>query len=144
MARTPFQAILVLFLFVLLTPPTGARGEEPIDWDSHAEEQTVTVVTADEDGSARETTVWLAVLDGQGYIRTGGTGWGGDIERNQDVALRIGETELLLRVEYVTDEAQRDAVKAVFREKYGFSDWLMSPLRGSNPKIMRLNPRVEE
>ena len=144
MARTPIHAILALFLFALLTPLSGARGEEAIDWDSHAEEQNVTVVTADEDGSARETTIWLAVLDGQGYIRTGGTRWGGNIERNQDIALRIGETELLLWVEFVTDEAQRDAVKAVFREKYGFSDWLISPMRGSNPKIMRLLPRVEE
>jgi hypothetical protein len=144
MARAPIQAILVLFLLVLITPLSGAHGEEAIDWDSHAEEQTVTVVTADEGGSVRETTAWLAVLDGQGYIRTGGTRWGGNIERSQDIALRIGETELLLRVEFVTDEAQRDAVKAAFREKYGFSDWLLNPLRGSNPKIMRLNPRAEE
>ena len=142
MAGTPIQAILALLVF--LTPLSGALGEEAIDWDSHAEEETVTVVTANEDGSARETTIWLAVLDGQGYIRTGGTRWGGNVERNQDITLRIGETELLLRVEFVTDEAQRDAVKAVFREKYGFSDWLIGPMRGSNPKIMRLLPRVEE
>lgn len=140
--RIRVQAMLVLC--VLLMPLSGARGEDAIDWDAHAEEQTVTVVTADEDGSARETTAWLAVLDGQGYIRTGGTRWGGNIERNQDVAVRIGETELLLRVEFITDEAQRDAVKAAFREKYGFSDWLLDPVRGSNPKIMRLIPRVEE
>ncbi len=140
--RIRVQAMLVLC--VLLMPLSGARGEEAIDWDAHAEEQTVTVVTADEDGSARETTVWLAVVDAQGYIRTGGTRWGGNIERNPEIALRIGETELLLRVEFITDEAQRDAVKAAFREKYGFSDWILDPVRGSNPKIMRLTPRVEE
>jgi hypothetical protein len=141
MVRADFQATLVLAALILLATVPGARGEDAIQWDRYSEEQTVEVVTTNPDGSARETTAWLAVVGGQGYIRTGATRWGGNIERNPEIALRIGETELLLRVELVTDPAARDAVKAAYRAKYGFSDWILNPLRGSNPKIMRLLPR---
>ena len=142
--KTHFQAILVLTAFILIAPIAGAEGGDAVQWDRYSEEGTVEVITTNEDGSARETKVWLAVVEGQGYIRTGNTGWGGNVERNPDVTLRIGEIELPLRVEFVTDEAQREAVKAAFREKYGFSDRIMNPLRGKNPKIMRLLPRGRE
>jgi hypothetical protein len=36
---------------------------------------------------------------------------------------------------------QATLVLAAFREKYGFSDWILNPLRGRNPEIMRLMPR---
>jgi hypothetical protein len=139
--KTHFQGILVLSALILLTPVTRARGEEAIDWHRYSEEGTVEVITTDEDGSVRETKVWLAVVDGQGYIRTGKTRWGGNIERNPEVTLRIGETELPLRVEFVTDPTERDAVKAALRAQHGFSDWILNPIRGKNPKIMRLIPR---
>jgi hypothetical protein len=144
MVRNRFQAILVLAALILLTPVTGARGEEAIEWDRYSEEETVEVITTNEDGSARETKVWLAVVDGQGYIRTGKTRWGGNLERNPEIILRIGETELPLRVEFVTDQTERDAVKAALRAKHGFSDWILNPIRGKNPKIMRLVPREEK
>ena len=139
--RAPVQAIFPLALLVLLAAVSGASGEDAIEWDRYSEEGTVTVLTSDEDGSTRETKVWLAVFEGQGYIRTGKTRWGGNIERNPEIVLRIGETELPLRVEFVTDEAERDGVKAALRAKHGFSDWILSPVRGRNPKIMRLMPR---
>jgi hypothetical protein len=143
MVRTRFQAILVLAALILLTPLAGAHGEEAIDWDRYSEEGTVEVITTNEDGSTRETKVWLAVVDGQGYIRTGKTRWGGNVERNPEITLRIGETELPLRVEFVTDPTERDAVKAALRAKHGFWDWILNPIRGRNPKIMRLVPRQE-
>lgn len=139
--RAPVQAIFLLALLILLAPLAGARGEEAIEWDRYSDEGTVRVITTNEDGSARETKVWLAVVEGQGYIRTGKTRWGGNLERNPEIVLRIGETELPLRVEFVSDQTERDAVKAAFRAKHGFSDWILSPLRGRNPKIMRLVPR---
>jgi len=139
--RAPVQATFLLALLVLLAPVSGASGGDAIEWDRYSEEGTVTVLTTDEDGSTRETKVWLAVVDGQGYIRTGKTRWGGNLERNPELVLRIGETELPLRVEFVTDQSERDAVKAALRAKHGFSDWILSPVRGSHPKIMRLVPR---
>ena len=139
--RTGFPVILALTALVLLAPAADAEGGDAIQWDRYAEEGTVEVVTTNEDGSPRVTKVWLAVVDGQGYIRTGRTRWGGNVERNPEVALRIGETELPLRAEFVTDPAERDAVKAALRAKHGFSDWILNPIRGKNPKIMRLVPR---
>ena len=139
--RAPVQAILLLALLVLLAPASSASGEGAIEWDRYSEGGTVTVLTTNEDGSTRETKVWLIVVEGQGYIRTGKTGWGANVERNPEIALRIGETELLLRVEFVTDEAERETVKKALRARYGFWDWLLSPVRGRNPKIMRLVPR---
>ena len=139
--RTQLQAILLLIAFILIAPVTGAEGGDAVEWDRYAEEGTVEVITTDEDGSARVTKVWLAVVDGRGYIRTGKTRWGGNLERNPELRLRIGETELPLRVEFVTDPTERDAVKAALRAKHGFSDWVLNPIRGRNPKIMRLVPR---
>jgi hypothetical protein len=139
--RAPVQAIFLLALLALLAPASGASGEEAVEWDRYSEEGTVTVLTTNEDGSTRETKVWLAVVEGQGYIRTGKTRWGGNVERNPEITLRIGEAELPLRAEFVTDETERDAVKKALRTRHGFSDWILSPLRGRNPKIMRLVPR---
>jgi hypothetical protein len=139
--RAPVQAIFLLALFVLFVPVSAVSAEDAIEWDRYSEEGTVTVLTTNEDGSIRETKVWLVVVEGQGYIRTGNTRWGGNVERNPEIALRIGETEIPLRAEFVTGEDDREAVKAALRAKFGFSDWLMSPFRGKNPKIMRLMPR---
>jgi hypothetical protein len=139
--RSGFQAIPLMAALALLTPFTGARGEEAIQWDRYSGEGTVEVITSNEDGSDRVTKVWLAVVEGRGYIRTGGTRWGANVERNPKVTLRIGEKEFPLRVEFVTDQTERDAVKDALRAKHGFSDWILTPLRGKNPKIMRLLPR---
>ena len=63
-------------------------------------------MTSKEDGSERETKVWLVVVDGQGYIRTSqGTTWGGNVERNPDIALRIEGSEYPLRAVFVEDAA---------------------------------------
>ena len=66
------------------------------------------VLTTNEDGSQRDTKVWLVVADGQGYIRTGNTRWGGNVVRDPDVTLRIEGSDHALRVEFVEDEDQRD------------------------------------
>src|SRR5512134_2485053 len=55
------------------------------DWNAVAAVDTVEVVTTDEDGALRETTVWLAVVDGQGYVRTSDTSWGGNLVRNPEL-----------------------------------------------------------
>jgi hypothetical protein len=139
--RAPVRTTVALALLVLLAQVSGARGEDAIEWDRYSPERTVVVITTNEDGSTRETKVWLVVVDGRGYIRTGKTRWGGNVGRNPAVVLRIGETELPLRVEFVTDPGERAAVTAAFRAKYGFADRILSPLRGGSPRIMRLTPR---
>ena len=117
-----------------------ARAGAP-DWASIAEVETVQVFTTDEDGSPRDTTVWLAVVDGQGYIRTGSTTWGGNVVRDPELILRVDGSEYPLRAEFVEDDGERERIAAGFRAKYGFQDRMLSPIRGRRPKIMRLMSR---
>jgi hypothetical protein len=120
---------------------SGASASAP-DWEAVAGVREIEVLTRDEDGSARETTAWLAVVDGQGYLRTGaGTTWGDNVERSPDVALRIEGREYPLRAAFVSDAALRERVVAAFREKYGWIDGLLDVFRGGHPRIMRLEPR---
>lgn len=132
---------LALAVLLAAGPPSAARA---VDWSRHADVDTVTVITTTEEGDPRETTVWLVVVDGQGFLRTGSTRWGGDVERDPAVVLGIGEERLPLRVEFVEDEELREKVTAAFREKYGWSDAAIGIFRGSRPKIMKLQPRAAE
>ncbi len=111
------------------------------DWNAAAAVRTVEVVTTNPDGSPKETTVWLAVVDGQGYIRTSNTRWWKNIERDPNVVLRIEAREYPLRVELATDPAERARIEAAFREKYGFTDRLLDWFRSAEPHLMRLVPR---
>ncbi len=111
-----------------------------VNWNAHAAADTVVVVTADEDGAARETTIWLCVLDGQGYVRGGSGQWVANSLRNGDVKLRVDGTELSLRATKVTNAGEIERVTAAFREKYGFGDVMATWIRGE-PTIFRLTPR---
>jgi hypothetical protein len=120
----------------------GPASAEAPDWNAVAGVKRVKVLTTNEDGSARETTAWLVVLDGQGYIRTSrSTTWGGNIERQPDIALRIEGTEYPLRAVFVTDDALRERISAAFRTKYGWVDGALNIFRGSSPRIIGLDPR---
>lgn len=139
-ARPALWTGLVPGLLALLVAPALAVGEVP-DWASVADARTVQVVNQDEDGSERDTTVWLVVVDGQGYVRSGGGRWSRNLERDPRLVLRIGEASFPLRVEFVEDDALRGRVNDAYREKYGFSDAVISLFRGERPPIMRLLPR---
>ena len=60
--------------------------------------------------------------------------------RDPKLVLRANGAETPLAVEPVADTALREKIVAAFREKYGWSDALMSPLRGGSPLILRLVP----
>jgi len=124
-------------LALLLAGPARAFDAAP-----HADEKVIEVVTTNEDGSARTTKIWIVVVGDDAYIRTGNTGWGSNVERDPDVRILTATGAFDLRVELVTDEAARAPVVEAFRAKYGWSDRLISPLRGRNPKIMRLVERT--
>jgi hypothetical protein len=121
--------------------PSAASAQ---DWKAVADTDTIQVVTKDELGAPRETTIWLAVYEGHGYIRTGGTRWGDNVRRDPDVLVRIGGDEYSLRaVPVPPGDATYTAMTDVFRSKYGFSDAALSLVRGIGgaPTIMRLDPR---
>ena len=115
-----------------------ARTALPRDWNRFADTQTVEVVTTDEDGGSRLTTVWIVVLDNQAYIRTSGTIWGDNVEREGKLRLREGSAELTLRAEKLMSAAEIERVVAAFREKYGTSDLLMQVFRFGETRVFRL------
>jgi len=119
---------------------TSSAAATP-DWEALREVGTVKVVTADPDGESRETKVWLVVFDGAGIVRTGNTTWGDNVVRNRELVLRVGDASYPLRVEFVEDDAERKRIADAFREKYGFSDAMVSWMRGAHPKLMRLVPK---
>ena len=138
MARIPLAALALALV------AAGAAAAAVPDWGALRDVGTVVVATTDADGSARETTVWLAVVDGAGYVRTGSTRWGDNAVRSGELALVALGARYPLRVELVEDEAVRQRVSDAFRAKYGWTDAMLSWMRGSRPKIMRLVPKPGE
>ena len=132
----------LLFLAVAsLLPARAAENTAEPDWNRVAAVDTVEVITKNEDGTQKETTIWLAVVDGKGYIRTGATRWWSNIAREPDVVLRIEGKEYPLRAVPVEDAPLRQRVEGAFLAKYGFSDRVVSFFFRSVPHIMRLDPR---
>jgi len=120
---------------------TAADTDTDVDWAAVAGAETVRVLTADEDGDERVTTIWLLVQDGNGYIRTSRrSSWGDNVERNPAIGLRIDARDYELRAVFIEDEAVREKIVAGFEEKYG-SNPILNWIRGDDPRIMRLDPR---
>ena len=117
---------------------TAASAAEAPDWSSVAGLDTVSVATTNADGTLRYTTVWIVVVGGRGYIRTGDTTWGTNVRRNPNLKLVIDDKEYGLRADFVEAEDERALVMAAFNEKYGVSDTVLGWFRGEKPKIMRL------
>lgn len=136
----PALAAAVLLTGCSSTPPPP-DATAPIQWERVAAEEVPQVVTRDPDGDIRVTKLWLVVVDGSGFVRTKGTRWLANIERDPDVVLRIGGAAYPLRAERVTDAVLGERVHQAFLAKYGFSarfnDWLMR-----EPTMLRLVERT--
>ena len=141
MIRSLFRSFVLAGAVALHSPSATAT---PPDWSVAAPVNTVEVITKNPDGTLKETTVWLAVMDGQGYIRTGNTRWWSNIERDHDVVLRIEGKEYPLRAVLVEDPDLRQRVVDAFRAKYGWLDRAMDAFRSGVPHVMKLLPRTQE
>ena len=117
-------------LFVLcLFYSTPILGAEP-RWSEIDGEEEITITVNQEGGTTRELTIWFAVVDGQGYIRTRDTSWREEIEREPNVSLRIAGDDYPVRVSVVSKGGLYDRVNAAFTEKYGLmSDMLLATMR---------------
>lgn len=117
----------------------GAAAAVGPDWNKWADLETVEVISTDEGGGSRLTTIWIVVLDGQAYIRTAGTTWGDNVEREGTLKIRGAPGEYVVRAEKVTDPALQEEVVAAFREKYGNSDVVAGLFRFGDRRIFRLS-----
>jgi hypothetical protein len=136
----PLHCVWLIGVASLLLAPIPATAAD-LDWSAVADADTIHVLTNDEDGDARATKIWLLVLDGQGYIRTSRRStWGGNVERNPDIGLRIEDTDHLVRATFIVDAVERARIVAGFEVKYG-SNPILNFFRGDDPRIMRLEPR---
>jgi hypothetical protein len=113
----------------------------PSDWQPLAAVEEIQVLSENPDGAARETTVWLAVVDGQGFIRTGDTSWYPNLVRKPEIGVRVDGKEYAVRAELIEDKSLREKVIAEFRRKYGWSDVVVDWLFPGDGHIVRLAPR---
>jgi hypothetical protein len=123
---------------------TGARADAAApDWASLAEARTVRISTTDPNGKTRTRTVWLAVVDGQGYVRAGGTSrWDRWVDERPDVVLEAHDERFELLAVRVPKGATYDAVVHAMREKYGLLDGVIGVFRRiGGPRVLRLDPR---
>jgi len=119
-----------------------AAEPNPPSWSSVANESTLVVLSENPDGTPHETTVWLAVVDDQGFIRTGNTSWYPNLERKPEIAVRVAGKEYAVRAELVKDEALEAKVVAAFNAKYGWQDTFVGWVFRGKPHIVRLAPRA--
>jgi hypothetical protein len=129
---------MIALVFAALLALAGIAAAAPIDWTQYADTQTIEVVSTDEDGGSRLTTIWIVVVDRQAYIRTAGTTWGDNVEREGTLKLRTPNGDMPLRAEKVLSAAEVERVVATFREKYGSTDALMELFRFGERRVFRL------
>jgi len=134
MRKKPMIAAIFAAALVLV----GAAHGSPLDWTRFTDTQTIQIVSTDEDGGQRLTTIWIVVLDRQAYIRTAGTTWGDNVEREGALKLREIAGDRPLRAEKVLSAAEVERVVAAFREKYGTTDAVMELLRFGERRVFRL------
>ena len=120
----------------------ASGAAEAQDWGAIGATDVVVVVTRNQDGSDRDTKVWIVEVDDRAYIRTAATRWYGNVERDPDIVLRVGEDEFPLRAVLMTDAPLAEHVEAAFRKKYGFWDAFMEIFRFGEPHVMHLAQRT--
>jgi hypothetical protein len=138
-AVRPLRAALAAAVLVLALLAPGPAAA--LDWAELADVRVPRIFTFTPQGELRVTKVWLVVVDGQGFVRTGDTRWFRDVEGNPDVSIGAEGESHPLRAAPVTDAALRARVNAAFRAKYGWQDRVVHPFGADDARILRLDPR---
>jgi hypothetical protein len=134
---------LAALLGLALAGPARAASAPPV-WEDLADIDTIQIRTTDVEGDPVDRTIWLLVLDGQGYIRAGGSSrWDANIDAHPDVSAQIDGIWYDLRAKRIPEGPLYDQVMQGMRDKYGFPDMVLTPLRalGGAPRILRLDSR---
>lgn len=134
------SAAASIALVASLATVPGVAGAAS-DWSTFAEAEVVRIVTQDEDGDERDTSVWIVLVDGALYVRTNDSRWLANIRRGSPIALRLDETTRPVSAEEVSDPGVTARVEAAFKEKYGFVQRVMSLFRRREPTVLRLGEK---
>jgi hypothetical protein len=135
------SAAASIALVASLATVAGVAGAAA-DGSPFAEAEVVRIVTQDEDGGERDTSVWIVLVDGALYVRTNDSRWLANIRRGSTVALRLDETTRPVSAEEVSDPGLTARVEAAFQEKYGFVQRVMSLFRMREPTVLRLREKT--
>ena len=125
----------------LLLALAGAARAAALDWQHAQGQDVVEILTHDEDGELRETSVWIVAFDGHGYVRTNDSRWLANIRRGSSVALRLGEDEYAVAAREPDDAAIDKRVEEQFKQKYGFMQRVMSAFRMREPTLLEFTAR---
>lgn len=137
------SARLLTFLAISLALGAVAFANSAEDarvdpWALFAETGTIEIATVDEDGNARETSIWIVVDRGAGYVRTNDSAWLANVRRGSTVEVRIDDTRLAVRAEESEDGDEYERVEEAFKSKYGWVQRMMSRFRTTRPTVLRL------
>jgi hypothetical protein len=105
----------------LLLGTAGVASADALDWNVATQNDVIELLTMDADGKPRETKVWIAELDGRGYVRTNDSRWFRNFVRDPNGMIRYGDAEYPIRAVVVKDAALRERVDAEFAKKYPLS-----------------------
>ncbi len=119
-------ALIPLLLALACAGPI-ATTEDPIDWQAADEHWSLRIVTLDEDGDPRVTRIWLALVDGEGTLRTGDSNWWENLQRDPNCRVRLEGTDYPAYVEFVSEHEQKAVIDDAFVLKYGWLERMMFP-----------------
>jgi len=100
-------------------------AQEPIDWRAADDRWSLHIVTMDPDGDERVTRIWLANVDREGTLRTGDSRWWQNLERDPSCRIRLLGIDYPVRVQFVTEQAEKVRIDDAFAEKYGWLERVM-------------------
>ncbi|MCP3983846.1 MAG: DUF2255 family protein [bacterium] len=128
-------SILLAVSIALLGVSAGAVDGA---WTAFEETGTIEITTQDEDGDARETPIWIVVLDEVGFVCTNDSRWLANIRRGSEVTIAAGEVVLIVRAEEDEDAEVYDRVQEAFNVKYGWMQRMASWFQSTRPTVLRL------
>ena len=104
--------------------------------------ETVIVRTRGADGTAYDSKVWVADVDGTPWVRVGraGRAWGERLRADPHVELVRQGTTTPRRAVIDTSDAAREQVDTAFAAKYGVVDWWYGVIVRKDPIRVRLDP----
>ena len=119
-----FASIVLLVGLACASGPLPIASS-PIDWEAATERWSLHIVTVDPDGDERVTRIWLALVDGEGTVRTGDSRWWQNLKRDPNCRIRVLGSDYPLRAEFVAEYEDKARIDDAFLEKYGWLERTM-------------------